>query len=72
MKSNGKVVTACIELPRGYDVKKIDVSTVKLNEIVPALVKPTEVKRFQLAEIAHILYFRHKRPTIYPAKGGLD
>jgi hypothetical protein len=36
-------VTVYIELPEGYDVEDIDVSTVKLNDTVPALAHPTEV-----------------------------
>jgi hypothetical protein len=35
LKSNGKLITACIELPEGYNVAEIDVSTVKLNDTIP-------------------------------------
>ena len=42
-KSNGKVVTAYIELPKGYDMKQIDISSIKLNSTVPALAKPTAI-----------------------------
>lgn len=43
LKSKGNYVTAYIELPKDYDVSKIDVSSVKLNmnSVVPALLKPT-------------------------------
>lgn len=43
LKSQGKVVTTYIELPRGFDVNKIDISSIKLNDLVPALSKPTSV-----------------------------
>jgi len=43
LKSKGKVVTVYIELPEGYDVEDIDISTVMLNGIVPALAHPTDV-----------------------------
>jgi len=43
LKSKGKVVTVYIELPEGYDVEEIDISTVMLNGIVPAMAKPTEI-----------------------------
>jgi len=43
LKSKGKVVTVYIELPEGYDVEEIDISTIMLNGIVPALAHPTDV-----------------------------
>jgi hypothetical protein len=35
LKSNGKLITACIELPEGHYVADIDVSTVDLNGTIP-------------------------------------
>jgi hypothetical protein len=43
LNTKGNSVTAYIELPKGYDVGNIVVSTVKLNGAVPALVKPIEI-----------------------------
>lgn len=43
LESEGKVVTVYIELPEGYNVSQIDVSSIRLNGTVPALVKPTEI-----------------------------
>ena len=43
LRSRGKYVTAYIELPTGYDVAQIDVSSISLNGTVPALTKPTEI-----------------------------
>jgi len=39
----GKVVTAYIELPPDYDVSQIGISSIRLNGIVPALAKPTQI-----------------------------
>ena len=43
LKGKGKVTTAYVELPAGYDVNQIDVSSIKLNDAIPALTKPTEI-----------------------------
>jgi len=43
LKSKGKFVTVYIELPPGYDVGQIDISSIRLNGTVPALGKPTEI-----------------------------
>lgn len=43
LKSQGKVITVYIELPAGFDVNKIDIPGIKLNDLVPALSKPTSV-----------------------------
>ena len=43
LRCKGKVVTAYIELSTCYDVSQIDISSITLNEEVPALTKPTEV-----------------------------
>lgn len=43
LKSKGEFVTAYIELPAGFDVSQIDVSSIMLNNLVPALVKPTGI-----------------------------
>ncbi len=43
LKSKGEFVTVYIELPTDYDVNEIDVFSVKLNGVVPALDKPTEI-----------------------------
>ncbi|MEW6592213.1 MAG: hypothetical protein AB1305_00770 [Candidatus Hadarchaeota archaeon] len=43
LKSNGKWITAYIELPIGQDVSDIDVSTVLLEGVVPAELHPTSI-----------------------------
>ena len=43
LESRGKFVTVYIELPPGYDVSQIDISSITLNGTVSALVKPTEI-----------------------------
>lgn len=36
LKSNSKLINGCIELPQGYDVADIDVTTITLNNTFPA------------------------------------
>jgi hypothetical protein len=36
LKSGGRWITACIELPEGYDAGDIDVSTILLDDVIPA------------------------------------
>ena len=43
LKGKDKYVTAYIELPSGYNVSQIDISSIRLNGIVPALTKPTKI-----------------------------
>lgn len=43
LKSRGKWVTAYIELPEGYNVSDIDVSSIVLNNTVPAELRPTAI-----------------------------
>ncbi len=43
LNSKGKWITCYIELPGNYDVEDIDVSTIKLNDEVPAESRPTGV-----------------------------
>ncbi|UCD85310.1 MAG: PD40 domain-containing protein [Deltaproteobacteria bacterium] len=43
LKSHGKWITVYVELPEGYDVNDIDISTVLLEDAIPAESHPTEV-----------------------------
>lgn len=43
LKLKSKWITAYIELPQGYDVSDIDVSSIMLNDTVPAKPKPTAI-----------------------------
>lgn len=43
LNSKGKWITCYIELPEDYDVEDIDVSTIKLNDQVPAESRPTGI-----------------------------
>jgi hypothetical protein len=40
LKSKGQWITVYIELPQGYDPSQIDITTVKLNDIVGAVTDP--------------------------------
>lgn len=44
LRSRGKSVTCYIELPSGFDVRQIDISTVFLNGVVPPLAKPAATR----------------------------
>jgi len=46
LKSKGKWITCHIELPESYNVSDIDVSTITLNETVPAELYPIEVEDY--------------------------
>ena len=43
LRSRDRSVTVYIELPPGYDVSQIDISSISLNGTIPALTKPIEV-----------------------------
>jgi len=43
LKSKDNYVTAYIELPPGFDVRQIDIPSIRLNGVVPALTKPTKI-----------------------------
>jgi len=43
LKSKGKWITAYIELPDGYKAADVDISTIRLNGVVPAEPKPCAV-----------------------------
>ncbi len=67
LANRAKVVTAYIELPEGFDVSAIDVSTIKLNDVVSALSRPTAIEdhdedgvpdlmvKFDCAQVAKVL-----------------
>lgn len=55
LKSKGRWLTCYIELPEGYDVGEIDVSTIMLNEEVPAELQPTEIGDYDGDEIADLM-----------------
>ena len=55
LQANGQYVTAYIELPEGFDISQIDVSSVRLNESVAALLKPIEVGDYDIDGIADLM-----------------
>jgi hypothetical protein len=46
LNSGGKVITVYIEPPEGYDVTQIDVSSIKINRVIPASTRVTETDDF--------------------------
>lgn len=55
LKSKGKWITCYIELPEGYDVADIDVSTIMLNEQVSAELQPSEIGDYDDDGIADLM-----------------
>jgi hypothetical protein len=55
LKSRGKVVTVYVELPTAYDVAQIDISSISLNDIVLALVKPTELGDYDVDGVPDLM-----------------
>ena len=62
----GKFVTTYIELPEGYEVSQIDISSIMLNDLVQALTKPTEIGDYDKDNIPDLMvkFDRSKVRTI--------
>ncbi len=71
LKSKGKWITCYIELPEGYDVADIDVSTIMLNGQVPAQSRPTAIADYDGDGIADLMvkFSRSAVQNILPAEG---
>ena len=55
LASRAKVVTVYIELPEGFDVSQIAVSSLKLNDSVPALAKPVQIGDYDIDGIPDLM-----------------
>jgi hypothetical protein len=55
LRSTDKYVTAYIELPQGFDVRQIGISSIRLNDTVPALTKPTKVGDYDRDRVADLM-----------------
>jgi hypothetical protein len=55
LKSQGKWITAYIELPLPYNVNNIVVSSIKMNNVVSAAVKPTEIGDYDGDGVADLM-----------------
>jgi parallel beta-helix repeat protein len=55
LNDKDKYVTVYIELPPGYDVSKINISSIRLNGTVPALTKPTKVGDYDRDRVADLM-----------------
>lgn len=55
LKSKGKWVTAYIELPEGYDVNDIDVTTVFLNDAIQPEPKPVEIGDYDSDSVSDLM-----------------
>jgi hypothetical protein len=56
LNSKGKWITAYFELPEGYDVNDINVSTILLNDTIPAELHPTEVGDYDSDGIPDLMF----------------
>ena len=63
LQSKGKWVTTYIELPEGYDVSAINVSTVMLNDQVQAETYPTEIGEYDDDGIVDLMV-KFDRPAV--------
>jgi len=55
LKSKGEFVTVYVELPQGFDINQIDISSIILNGLVPALVKPMEISDYDNDGISDLM-----------------
>ena len=55
LKSSGEWITAYIELPEGYDVADIDVSTVLLEDTISAEANPTKIGDYDDDDVADLM-----------------
>jgi hypothetical protein len=55
LRSKGKWVTAYIELPEGYNVNDINVSSVMLNDTIPAQLRPTAISNYDNDTISDLM-----------------
>ncbi|MEW6715096.1 MAG: hypothetical protein AB1306_08415, partial [Nitrospirota bacterium] len=67
-KSQGKWVSVEIELPRGYSVADIDISSIRLNGVVPAELRPYSIEyEHGRAEELKVKFRRSEVIAILPA-----
>ncbi len=55
LRSKGNWITGYVELPEGYDVANIDVSTVMLNGTVPAELRPTAIGDYDIDGVPDLM-----------------
>jgi hypothetical protein len=64
LKSKGKWITAYIELPEGYDVADINVSSILLNGTVPAELRPTAIGDYNSDGIPDLMVKFDRQATV--------
>ena len=55
LASNGQTVAAYIELPEGYEISDVDISSIRLNGVVPALSGPTAIGDYDLDSVPDLM-----------------
>jgi len=68
ISSNGKYITAYIELPNSYNIENIDTSTIMINNKIPALISPTKVRDHNKNGIKDLMV-KFKRKDVYNVAG---
>ena len=64
LKSRGHWVKTYIELPEGYDVSDIDISTVRLNDEISAELHPTEIGDYDTDGIPDLMVKLNRQDLI--------
>jgi hypothetical protein len=64
LKSKGKYITAYIELPSGYSVNNIDISTVKFNNEIYAESSPTSISDYDNDGVSDLMV-KFSRSLVY-------
>ena len=64
LKSRGQWIKTYIELPEGYDVNNIDISTVRLNDEILAESHPTEIGDYDTDGIPDLMVKFSRRDLI--------
>ena len=64
LKSRGRWIKTYIELPEGYDVNNIDISTVRLNDEILAELHPTEIGDYDTDGIPDLMVKFNRRDLI--------
>lgn len=55
LKSKGEWITVYIELPKSYNISQIDISSIKLNNTIPALAQPIGIGDYDVDDIPDLM-----------------
>jgi len=72
LNSPGKWITCYIELPEGYDVADVDISTILLNDVVPAETHPTSIDDYDEDGIPDLMVKFNRQDVIDIIESGYN